>query len=76
MDKQRSHYTKEEEAKFIVRAKEFMARKPEASRARISIYAGVGISVLERLQEVGEFKLPKPKTKKQVRHINKNWGIG
>jgi len=73
MDKQRSHYTKEEEAKFIVRAKDFIKRKPEASRKRVADYAGVGLTVLERLEKNGAFKLPKPMTSKQIRKTNKDW---
>ena len=76
-------YTDEEEKVFEERAKDFIGRKPEASRKRVSDYAGVGIAVLERLEKNGAFKLPKPKTVKEsrkrvaeVRRINKDWGIG
>jgi hypothetical protein len=76
MEKQRSHYTNDELKVFEERAKDFIERKPEASRKRIADYAGVGISVLERLEKNGNFKLPKAMTSKQIRRINKDWGIG
>ena len=73
MGKQRSNYTSDELKVFEKRAKEFIERKPNASRAKISIYSGVGISVLERLEKNGAFKLPKPMTSKQIRKTNKDW---
>jgi hypothetical protein len=76
MEKQRSHYTNDELKVFEERAKDFIQRKPEASRKRVADYAGVGLAVLERLEKNGNFKLPKVKTSKQIRRINKNWGIG
>ena len=75
MEKQRSHYSNEELVVFEERAKDFIKRKPEASRKRVADYAGVGLSVLERLEKNGNFKLPKAMTSKQIRKINKNWGI-
>jgi len=75
MEKQRSHYSNEELIVFEERAKDFIKRKPEASRKRVADYAGVGLSVLERLEKNGNFKLPKAMTSKQIRKINKNWGI-
>ena len=39
-------------------------------------YSGVGIAVLERLEKNSSLKLPKAKTLKQIRRINKDWGIG
>ena len=75
MGKQRSNYTSDELKVFEKRAKEFIERKANASRAKISIYSGVGISVLERLEKNGAFKLPKPMTSKQIRKTNKDWGI-
>jgi hypothetical protein len=74
----RHHYKEEEYEKFLARAIEFMKKKPDASRARVAMYAGVGISVLERFESEGKLTLPKPMTKKQVnnkykwqRHIRK-----
>jgi len=69
-------YTHEEEEVFIKRAKEFIERKPEASRKKVADYSGVGIAVLERLEKNSSLKLPKAKTLKQIRRINKDWGIG
>ena len=71
-----SNYTNEELVVFEERAKDFIGRKPEASRKRVSDYAGVGIAVLERLEKNSSLKLPKAKTLKQIRRINKDWGIG
>ena len=70
-----SNYTNEELVVFEERAKDFIKRKPEASRKRVSDYAGVGLTVLERLEKNGAFKLPKPMTSKQIRKTNKDWGI-
>jgi len=72
-EKQRSNYTHEEEQNFIVRAKDFITRNPEANRTRISGYVGVGVGVLLRLEASGEFKLPKAMTTRQVRKKG-NWG--
>jgi hypothetical protein len=52
--------------KFLARAIEFMKKKPDASRARVAMYAGVGLSVLERFESEGKLTLPKPMTKKQI----------
>ena len=73
--KQRSNYTKEEEMVIEKRAIEYMEKKPNASLTRVAIYAGVGVTVLERLEKNGNFKLPKPMTSKQIRKTNKYWGI-
>ena len=62
------HYREEEYNEFLARAIEFMKKKPDASRARVAMYAGVGISVLERFEREGKLTLPKPMTKKQVRN--------
>ena len=64
----RHHYREEEYAEFLSRAIEFMEKKPDASRARVAMYAGVGLSVLERFEKEGKLTLPKPMTKKQVRN--------
>jgi hypothetical protein len=61
------HYREEEYNEFLARAIEFMKKKPDASRARVAMYAGVGISVLERFEREGKLTLPKPMTKKQVK---------
>ena len=64
----RHHYREEEYDKFLARAIEFMEKKPDASRARVAMYAGVGLSVLERFEKEGKLTLPKAMTKKQVRN--------
>jgi hypothetical protein len=63
-----SHYSQEEQEEFLTRAIEFMQKKPDASRARVAKYAGVGLSVLERFESEGKMKLPKPMTSKQIRN--------
>ena len=68
----RHHYREEEYAEFLSRAIEFMEKKPDASRARVANYAGVGLSVLERFEKEGKLTLPKPMTKKQARN-KYNW---
>jgi len=73
MEKQRSKYTNEEELIIEQRAIEYIKRKPNASRTRIAIYAGAGVSVLERLEKNGNFKLPKPMSVKQIRKQS-DWG--
>ena len=68
----RHHYREEEYAEFLSRAIEFMEKKPDASRARVAKYAGVGLNVLERFESEGKLTLPKAMTKKQVRN-KYNW---
>ena len=63
-----SHYSQEEQEEFLTRAIEFMQKKPDASRARVAKYAGVGLNVLERFESEGKLKLPKPMTSKQIRN--------
>tara|TARA_R110002050_G_scaffold152028_1_gene279353 strand:- start:145 stop:378 length:234 start_codon:yes stop_codon:yes gene_type:complete len=63
-------YTKEEEDVFEQRVIEYIKKKPNASRRKVSDYAGVGIAVLERLEKNGNFVLPKPMTSKQVRKLH------
>ena len=66
-------YSKEQEEIFIKRAKEFIKKKPEASRARIAAYSGAHIGALERLAKENNFTLPKPLTNKQQRKQS-DWG--
>jgi len=62
-----SHYSQEEQDEFLARAIEFMEKKPDACRARVAKYAGVGLSVLQRFESEGKMTLPKAITKKQIR---------
>ena len=41
-------YSEEEKAKIIERALDFMKRKPDTTRNKVALYAGVAISVLEK----------------------------
>ena len=52
---------KDKKKKIIERAEDYMNRKPETTRNKVAVYAGVAISVLERWGVV----LPKPITAKQ-----------
>ena len=54
-------YTEEEKAKIIQRALDYMKRKPNTTRNKVALYAGVAVSVLERWG----IELPKPITAKQ-----------
>ena len=64
-------YTVEEKAKIIERALDYMKRKPNTTRNKVALYAGVAVSVLERWG----IELPKPITAKQ-RMGKTPWRIG
>ena len=49
-------YSKEEQEIMLERAKDFMIRKPKASRAKISLYAGCAVSILEQWEKEGLLK--------------------
>ncbi len=68
-----SRYTKEKYDEFAVRAKEFIAKNPDASRKRIADYAGVHAGALDRLSKEYEFTMPKAMTPQQTRRAS-NWG--
>ena len=64
-------YTEEEKTKIIERALDYMKRKPNTTRNKVALYAGVAVSVLERWG----IELPKPITTK--RRMGKTpWRIG
>ncbi len=58
-------YSKEEQETILQRAKDFMIKKPEASRAKIALYAGCAVSILEKWDKKGLLKLPPKMTDKQ-----------
>ena len=64
-------YTEEEKKKIIERAEDYMNRKPETTRNKVAVYAGVAISVLENWG----VELPKSITVKQ-RMKKTPWGKG
>tara|TARA_R100000951_G_scaffold109447_1_gene106570 strand:+ start:3431 stop:3640 length:210 start_codon:yes stop_codon:yes gene_type:complete len=64
-------YTAEEKTKIIERALDYMKRKPNTTRNKVALYAGVSVSVLERWG----IELPKPITAKQ-RMGKTPWRIG
>jgi hypothetical protein len=68
----RTHYSRTQEEEFLTRAKRFMNKNPDTNRTRIAMYAGVGVAVLERLEEEGRIKLPPVLTKTQKR-MGVNW---
>lgn len=66
----RQYYTEEKYKEFLERALRFMKENPNASRAKIATYAGVGIATLERFEKEGKLKLPPVMTSKQVRKLS------
>ena len=62
-----SWYNEDQLQEFLTRAIRFMEEHPEASRAKVSIYAGCGIAVLEKFEKEGRLKLPPVMTSKQAR---------
>jgi hypothetical protein len=68
----RTHYSRTQEEEFLTRAKRFMNKNPDTNRTRIAMYAGVGVAVLERLEEEGRIQLPPVLTKTQKR-MGVNW---
>jgi hypothetical protein len=68
----RTHYSRTQEEEFLARAKRFMKENPDTNRTRIAMYAGVGVAVLERLEEEGRIQLPPVLTKTQKR-MGVNW---
>jgi len=64
-------YTEEEKSKIIERALDFMKRKPNTTRNKVALYAGVAVTVLERWG----VDLPKPITAKQ-RMGKSPWRVG
>lgn len=72
MPRTRTRYSKTQEEEFLVRAKRFIKENPNTNRTRIAMYAGVGVAVLERLEEEGKIKLPPPMTSQQ-RRKRTNW---
>ncbi len=68
-------YSKEEKETMLQRAKDFMIKKPKAPRARVALYAGCAVSILERWEKDGLLKLPPKMTDKQ-RIKTSPWGKG
>tara|TARA_R110000782_G_C14453242_1_gene372410 strand:+ start:140 stop:376 length:237 start_codon:yes stop_codon:yes gene_type:complete len=68
-----SKYTQEKYKEFAMRAKDFIAKNPDASRKRISDYAGVHSGALDRLSKDYGFAMPKAMTPQQTRRAS-NWG--
>jgi len=66
----RSSYSEAMQQEFIDRANKFMKDNPKTSRARVAQYAGVSVSVLERLEEEGRIQLPPVLSQKQVRKLS------
>ena len=67
-----SWYNEDQLQEFLTRAVRFMEEHPDASRTKVSIYAGCGIGVLERFEKEGRLKLPPIMTKMQKR-MGTNW---
>ena len=57
----RKHYTDEQEQVFLDRAHKYLAKNPGTSRGRLATYSGVGVSVLERLENCLLYTSPSPR---------------
>ena len=68
-----AQYTQEKYKEFALRAKEFIAKNPDASRKRVADYAGVHAGALDRLSKDDGFTMPKALTPQQTRRAS-NWG--
>jgi hypothetical protein len=68
-----AQYTQEKYKEFAMRAKEFIAKNPDASRKRVADYAGVHAGALDRLSKDYGFSMPKALTPQQTRRAS-NWG--
>ena len=64
-------YTEEDKAMIIERALDFMKRKPDTTRNKVALYAGVAVTVLEKWG----VELPKPITSKK-RMSKSPWRVG
>jgi len=71
----RRHYSDEKEQEFLTRALAYMEKNPKTTRAKIALYAGVGVSVLERFEKEGKLTLPPKMTIKQAR-ASSPWAKG
>tara|TARA_R110000851_G_scaffold134116_2_gene269299 strand:+ start:752 stop:919 length:168 start_codon:yes stop_codon:yes gene_type:complete len=52
-----------------------MEKNPKTTRGKIALYAGVGVSVLERFEKEGRLTLPPKMTIKQAR-ASSPWAKG
>ena len=66
-------YTQDKYKEFAMRAKEFIAKNPDASRKRISDYAGVHAGALDRLSKDKGITRHKALKPRQARRAS-NWG--
>ena len=60
-------YSDEKEQEFLTRAIAYMEKNPKTTRGKVALYAGVGVSVLERFEFEGRLTLPPKLTLKQAR---------
>jgi hypothetical protein len=60
-------YSDEKEQEFLTRAIAYMEKNPKTTRGKVALYAGVGVSVLERFEIEGRLTLPPKLTLKQAR---------
>jgi|TARA_R110000824_G_scaffold4980_1_gene23346 hypothetical protein len=67
MTVKRRHYSDEKEQEFLTRAIAYMEKNPKTTRGKVALYAGVGVSVLERFEKEGRLTLPPKMTIKQAR---------
>jgi ABC-type nitrate/sulfonate/bicarbonate transport system substrate-binding protein len=69
----RKQERQQERETAIKRAKEFIAKNPDASRKRVADYAGVSVTTLDKISETSDFTMPKALTPQQTRKAS-NWG--
>lgn len=75
MTVKRRHYSDEKEQEFLTRALAYMEKNPKTTRGKVAVYAGVGVSVLERFEKEGKLTLPPKMTIKQAR-ASSPWAKG
>ena len=75
MTVKRRHYSDEKEQEFLTRALAYMEKNPKTTRGKVAVYAGVGVSVVERFEKEGRLTLPPKMTIKQAR-ASSPWAKG
>jgi hypothetical protein len=69
----RKQERQQERETAIKRAKEFIAKNPNASRKKVAEYAGVSASTLDNISKTSDFTMPKALNPQQTRRAS-NWG--
>ena len=66
-------YTPEQLNTIVERVQQHKTENLKATRASLARYAGVSVSVLQRLEKQGKLELPKPITRQQQRKRGIDW---